>query len=297
MDSCRLCPRSCGCVRTENEGSGYCKMGTLPVVARAALHYWEEPCISGKQGSGAVFFTGCSLQCIFCQNHQISTERAVGRQVSVQQLSDIFFRLIDQGALNINLVSAAHFVPAVAEALKLRPLPVPVVYNSSGYESLKTLQMLDGLVQIYLPDYKYDDDTLAVRFSHASDYTEKARAAILEMTRQTGPCRFDDNGILQSGTIVRHLLLPGHTRNTIAALDWLAENLPKGTLVSLMGQYTPCGDVKAYPELTRRVTTREYKKVEQHLFDLNLDGFVQDLSSAKKTYIPLFDLTGVCEDR
>ncbi len=293
MDSCSLCPRMCHAQRTEDAGSGFCKMGTLPVVARAALHYWEEPCISGKKGSGAVFFTGCTLQCIFCQNYQISTKREVGKSVTPQQLSDIFFRLIEQGANNINLVSGAQFVPAIVEALSIRPLPVPVVYNSGGYESLEALHMLDGLVQIYLPDYKYDDNLLAKRFSGAPDYTEHARAAVLEMVRQTGPAQMDENGILQRGTIVRHLLLPGHTKNSIAALDWIAENLPNGTLVSLMGQYTPCGRVEEYPELQRKVTAREYRKVQQHLFDLGLDGFVQELSSAKKDYIPSFDLTGV----
>jgi putative pyruvate formate lyase activating enzyme len=283
----------CHAQRTEDAGSGFCKMGTLPVVARAALHYWEEPCISGKKGSGAVFFTGCTLQCIFCQNYQISTKREVGKSVTPQQLSDIFFRLIEQGANNINLVSGAQFVPAIVEALSIRPLPVPVVYNSGGYESLEALHMLDGLVQIYLPDYKYDDNSLAKRFSGAPDYTEHARAAVLEMVRQTGPVQMDGNGILQRGTIVRHLLLPGHTKNSISALDWIAENLPKGTLVSLMGQYTPCGRVEEYPELQRKVTAREYRKVQQHLFDLGLDGFVQELSSANKDYIPSFDLTGV----
>lgn len=292
-NGCDLCPRHCGAERTESAGNGYCGMGTLPVVARAALHYWEEPCISGKKGSGAVFFTGCSLQCIFCQNHQISTERAVGKQLTPRQLSDVFFRLIDAGALNINLVSAAHFVPAIVEALSIRSLPVPVVYNSGGYETLETLKMLDGLVQIYLPDYKYDDVELARCFSGASDYVDTARAAILEMARQTGPCQFDGNGILQRGTIVRHLLLPGHTRDSLAALDWLAKNLPDGTRVSLMGQYTPCGKIADYPELNRRVTAREYNKVQQHLFDLNLNGYVQELSSAQKEYIPQFDLTGV----
>lgn len=291
--SCKLCPRQCGVTRTEREGNGFCKMGALPVAARAALHFWEEPCISGTRGSGAVFFTGCSLQCIFCQNHQISTERTVGKVLTPKQLSEVFFRLVEQGAHNINLVSAAHFAPAVAEALSLRQLPIPVVYNSGGYESLGTLKMLDGLVQIYLPDYKYDDAQLAQSLSGAPDYVERAREAILEMVRQTGHCRFDENGILQQGTIVRHLLLPGHTKNTLACLDWLAQNLPDGVFVSLMGQYTPCGAVSAHPELNRRVTAREYKKVRQHLFDLNLDGFVQELSSARKEYIPTFDLTGL----
>lgn len=293
IPSCNLCPRRCGARREAERGDGFCKMGALPVVARAALHFWEEPCISGTRGSGTVFFTGCTLQCVFCQNYKISTDRAVGKVLTPQALSDVFFRLVEQGAQNINLVSGAQFVPAIAEALAIRPLPVPVVYNSGGYESMETLHLLDGLVQIYLPDYKYDDPTLAARLSGAADYVDVARPAILEMARQTGPCAFSEDGALQRGTIVRHLLLPGHTRNTIAALDWLKANLPDGVLVSLMGQYTPCRTIDAFPELSRRVTKREYEKVQDHLFTLGLDGFVQELSSARKSYIPAFDLEGV----
>ena len=293
IPSCNLCPRRCGARREAERGDGFCKMGTLPVVARAALHFWEEPCISGTRGSGTVFFTGCTLQCVFCQNYKISAERAVGKILTPKALSDVFFRLVEQGAQNINLVSGAQFVPAIAEALAICPLPVPVVYNSGGYESMETLHLLDGLVQIYLPDYKYDDPTLAARLSGAADYVDVARPAILEMARQTGPCVFAEDGALQGGTIVRHLLLPGHTRNTIAALDWLKANLPDGVLVSLMGQYTPCRTIDAFPELSRRVTKREYEKVQDHLFALGLDGFVQELSSARKSYIPAFDLEGV----
>lgn len=293
MKSCNLCPRRCGAPREAHRGKGFCGMGELPVVARAALHFWEEPCISGTRGSGTVFFTGCTLQCVFCQNYQISTERAVGEALTPRALSGLFFRLAAQGAHNINLVSGAQFVPAIAEALSMRPLPIPVVYNSGGYESLEALQMLEGLVQIYLPDYKYDDPALAARFSGAPDYVETARSAILEMVRQTGPCVTGADGVLQRGTIVRHLLLPGHTRNTRAALDWLGANLPAGVWVSLMAQYTPCGAAGKFPELARRVTRREYEKAQAHLFALGLDGFVQELSSAHKTYIPPFDLEGV----
>ncbi len=295
MGRCSLCPRRCGALRTADHGSGFCKMGEEPVVARAALHFWEEPCISGTRGSGTVFFTGCTLQCVFCQNHAISLERAAGRRLTPRQLSDVFFRLIDQGAHNINLVSGAQFVPAIVEALSIRKVPVPVVYNSGGYESLEALRALDGLVQIYLPDYKYDDPVLAENFSAAPDYVETARAAILEMVRQTGPCTFDEHGLLTRGTIVRHLLLPGHTRNSLAALDWLHGHLPDGVLVSLMGQYTPCVPLPQFPELSRRVTRREYEKVQNHLFALGLDGYVQELASAKKTYIPAFDLEGVAD--
>lgn len=293
MNACRLCPRECGALRLEKSGDGYCRMGTMPSVARAALHYWEEPCISGTKGSGTVFFTGCSLQCVFCQNEQISLRREVGKYLTPKQLSEVFFHLVDQGAHNINLVSACHFAPAVAEALSYRKLPVPVVYNSSGYESIETLHMLEGLIDIYLPDYKYDDPVLSKELSNAENYVTSARQAILEMVRQTGPCEIDHEGLMQRGTIVRHLILPGHTKNSIAALDWMKENLPKGVLVSLMAQYLPCGKAKEMPPIDRRITEREYQKVQSHLFQLGLEGFVQDRASARKKFIPSFCLEGL----
>ena len=294
-EHCMLCPRACGTERTETEGSGFCGLGTNPVVARAALHFWEEPCISGKRGSGAVFFTGCCLKCVFCQNYQISTEKAVGKMVGVQELADIFDRLAAQGAHNINLVSPTQFVPAIIEALKLRKTRIPVVYNSGGYESLQTLKMLNGLVDIYLPDFKYADNALAIKYSGAPDYVENAKACVLEMARQTGPAQYDDEGILTRGTIVRHLILPGNTRNSIAALDWLGENLPDGVLVSLMAQYIPCGKAADHPEINRTITRREYHKVQEHLFALNLDGFVQEPQSASRSFIPPFNLEGVSD--
>lgn len=293
IESCNLCPRMCGARRDAKRGNGYCRMGAMPVVARAALHFWEEPCISGTKGSGTVFFTGCSLQCVFCQNEQISVRREVGRALTARELSDVFFRLVEQGAHNINLVNPTHFASGIAEALRFRPLPVPVVYNSGGYERVETLRMLEGLISIYLPDYKYRDSALSQRLSGAADYPEHAAEAILEMVRQTGPASFDGDGMLQRGTIVRHLILPGHTRNSIEVLDWLKENLPEGTLVSLMAQYVPCGRAADYPEIDRRITKREYEKVQQHLFALGLDGYVQERKSAKKDFIPPFDLEGL----
>ena len=293
IESCNLCPRMCGARRDAKRGNGYCRMGAMPVVARAALHFWEEPCISGTKGSGTVFFTGCSLQCVFCQNEQISVRREVGRALTARELSDVFFRLVEQGAHNINLVNPTHFASGIAEALRFRPLPVPVVYNSGGYERVETLRMLEGLISIYLPDYKYRDSALSQRLSGAADYPEHAAEAILEMVRQTGPASFDGDGMLQRGTIVLHLILPGHTRNSIEVLDWLKENLPEGTLVSLMAQYVPCGRAADYPEVDRRITKREYEKVQQHLFALGLDGYVQERKSAKKDFIPPFDLEGL----
>ncbi|HAH78023.1 MAG TPA: radical SAM protein [Ruminococcaceae bacterium] len=293
LECCNLCPRRCGARREARSGGGFCGMGADAVVARAALHFWEEPCISGKRGSGAVFFTGCSLQCAYCQNYSISAERKTGRAVSPEELAAIFRRLAEQGAHNINLVTPTHFVPAVLRALSLWKPTVPVVYNCGGYESLSTLKMLEGHVDIYLPDMKYADGALAGALSGAPDYVETARAAVLEMARQTGPAVYGADGVMRRGTLVRHLILPGHTRNSLAVLDWLAANLPPGVPVSLMAQYVPCGRAAEFPGLGRRVTAREYAKVQDRLFALNLGGYVQERSSASRAYIPPFNLEGV----
>lgn len=292
IEHCMQCPRECGALREAEYGNGFCKMGADPVVARAALHFWEEPCISGKNGSGAVFFTGCPLQCVFCQNYEISTERAVGKCLSPKELSDVFKKLEAQGAHNINLVNPTHFALPILKALEMAKLSIPVVYNCGGYESLETLRLLDGAIDIYLPDMKYADNATAARYSGAENYVETAQAAILEMARQTGPVQMQE-GILQRGTIVRHLILPGNTRNSIAVLDWLKQNLPQGVLVSLMAQYIPCGRSSDFPEINRKITKREYEKVEAYLFTLDLDGFVQERSSAKSNYVPSFRLEGL----
>lgn len=293
IKACRLCPRLCGVPRSSEEGSGFCGMGADAVVARAALHFWEEPCLSGTRGSGAVFFTGCSLGCVFCQNEQISTRREVGKRLSPEELSRVFLQLEEQGAHNINLVNPTHFAPAIAQALRLRRPSIPVVYNSGGYDRVETLRSLEGLIDIYLPDLKYLSPTLSQRYSGAADYPEAAKAAILEMLRQSGPPVFDSDGILQKGTIVRHLVLPSNTKNTAEVLSWLSQ-LPAGSvLVSLMAQYVPCGHASRFPEINRRITRREYEKVQNVLFSLNLDGFVQDRSSAVKEFIPPFNLEGL----
>ena len=268
-------------------------MGANPVVARAALHFWEEPCISGKNGSGTVFFTGCNLKCVFCQNYQISTEREVGKSVSIQELADIFDRLAAQGANNINLVSPTHFVPAIIEALKLRNSKIPVVYSTGGYEKAETIKMLDGLIDIYLPDFKYADNKISKKYSNAPHYFEYAKEALTEMIRQTGPAQFNENGIMTRGTIVRHLILPSNTKNSKAVLDWLGKNLPEGVHLSLMAQYVPCGRASELPEINRRITKREYEKVQDVLFKYDLDGFVQERESASQSYIPPFNLEGV----
>lgn len=293
IERCTLCPRRCGAPREPDSGAGRCRMGADAVVARAALHFWEEPCISGTKGSGAVFFTGCPLGCVYCQNYEISAERKAGKRVSSSQLAAIFERLEAQGAHNINLVTPTHFVPAILEALSMHRPSVPVVYNCGGYETPETVRMLKGYVDIFLPDFKYMDAVLASALSGAPDYPETAKAAILEMARQTGPAVYGEGGILRSGTAVRHLILPGHTRNSIAVLDWLAANFPSGVPVSLMAQYMPCGRAADFPGMSRRVTRREYEKVQDHLFSLGLDGYVQERSSASRDYIPAFDLEGV----
>lgn len=296
IENCTLCPRNCGAYRSETSGGGFCGMGADPVVARAALHFGEEPCISGTHGSGAVFFTGCSLQCAYCQNYEISIQKKYGRVLTPEKLACIFRNLTEQGAHNINLVTATHFVPAVKEALSIWKPPIPVVYNCSGYEKVSTIKSLRGLVDIYLTDFKYSDNAVAEKYSDAPDYVETAQEAIIEMVHQSGPAVYE-NGIMKKGTIIRQLILPGHTRNSIDALRWIAENFPKNVPVSLMAQYTPCGRSKDFPEIDRTVTKRELCKVQNFLFSLGLDGYVQDTCSAGRGYIPIFkDLKGVPAD-
>ena len=287
---CSDCPRQCAALRSDT-GTGFCRMGADPVIARAAPHYDEEPVISGTRGSGAVFFSGCALRCRFCQNYPIS-HRGFGRQVSVERLREIYLELIGQGVHNINLVNPTHFVDAILESLE-GGLPVPVVWNTGGYEKLETLRRLEGRVQVYLPDLKYIEGYSARRYSAAADYFDYAGPALKEMLRQTGPVELDGDGVIRSGTIVRHLILPGRTAESMAILDWIAENLP-GAWVSLMAQYLPFGSVQGLDALDRRLTPEEYDAVVDHLMDLGLeDGFVQELSSSDEKYIPSFDLTGV----
>lgn len=287
---CDDCPRMCHAERGDT-GRGFCRMGADPVIARAAPHYDEEPVISGTRGSGAVFFSGCSLCCRFCQNYGISHDN-FGQKVSVERLREIYFELIGQGVHNINLVNPTHFTHAILESLR-DGLPVPVVWNTGGYERVETIRKLDGRVQVYLPDLKYIDAYSARRYSAAGNYFEYASAAIKEMLRQVGPVVLDDEGIIRSGVIVRHLILPGRADESMRILDWIADNLP-GAWVSLMAQYLPFGEVEGVDALDRRLTQEEYDGVVDHLMALGLeDGFVQELSSSDEKYIPSFDLTGV----
>ena len=288
---CTLCPRNCGAERTAESGAGVCRMGTQPKIARAALHMWEEPCISGTRGSGAVFFSGCGLRCVFCQNEAIS-QQGEGKIVTTQRLADIFRELEAQGAHNINLVTAAHFVPAVLEAMNLYRPNIPIVYNSSGYESVETLRMLSGVVDIYLPDYKYIDPNMAAMLSGARDYPDVAFAAITEMIRQTGAPVYDENGMMQRGTLIRHLVLPGLTGDSMKILTRIRDEFP-GIPVSLMGQYTPCGRALSISGMDRKIKKKEYARVLAHMEAIGLDGYRQELGSADGAFIPSFDGTGV----
>ena len=288
---CTLCPRNCGAERTAESGAGVCRMGTQPKIARAALHMWEEPCISGTRGSGAVFFSGCGLRCVFCQNEAIS-QQGEGKIVTPQRLADIFRELEAQGAHNINLVTAAHFVPAVLEAMNLYRPNIPIVYNSSGYESVETLRMLSGVVDIYLPDYKYIDPTMAAMLSGARDYPDVAFAAIAEMIRQTGAPVYDENGMMQRGTLIRHLVLPGLTGDSMKILTRIRDEFP-GIPVSLMGQYTPCGRALSISGMDRKIKKKEYARVLAYMEAVGLNGYRQELGSADGAFIPAFDGTGV----
>lgn len=285
---CSICPRHCNVDRSVN--LGFCQSPDNFRVARAALHFWEEPCISGKEGSGTVFFSGCNLKCVFCQNNEISAENK-GVEISDDKLISIFENLISQGANNINLVNPTHYAKRLAKVLSRWKSPVPIVYNSSGYEEVETLKALDGLIDIYLPDLKYIRAEKAMRYSKAADYFEKASAALLEMRRQVED-KFDGD-IMKSGMIIRHLILPQNTNSSIAVLDFIKSNFPN-TFVSLMAQYTPCGDLSEFPEINRKITKREYEKVVNYALDNSFDKlFIQELSSADKSFIPKFDFTGV----
>ena len=285
MAKCYLCPRMCGVDRSV--ARGFCGMGEAPVIARAALHRWEEPCISGTRGSGTVFFSGCTLRCIFCQNHAISRE-GLGVEVSEDYLRAAFERLIGEGAHNINLVTPTHFLPAILRALE-QPLCVPVVMNTGGYERVETLRRLDGRMDVYLPDLKYADDELGRRLSGAPDYFTHASRALIEMARQVGAPQYDAEGIMTRGMIVRHLVLPGHLGNTFRALRFIKSELPAGTPVSLMAQYTPCVETP-YRALNRRLIRLEYDTVVNEMIRLGLsDGYVQELESADAEFIPPFE--------
>ncbi|MBR5598039.1 MAG: radical SAM protein [Lachnospiraceae bacterium] len=301
MSECNLCPRNCLVDRQDGK-RGYCGQSNKILVARAALHMWEEPCISGKEGSGTVFFCGCTLRCIFCQNYLIALGRnnkdeSIGKEITIERLKEIFLELQNQGANNINLVTGTHFIPQIAEALRMAKaegLVIPVVYNTSSYERKESLRLLEGLVDIYLPDMKYVSKELSKEYSHAQDYFEVAKDAIEEMVRQVGEACFDERGYMKKGVIVRHLVLPGSTKDSKAVLEYLWNTYGNRIFVSIMNQYTPTEQIKNHPMLSRKVTKREYAKVVDYALSLGWENaFIQEGETAKDSFIPDFDGNGV----
>lgn len=294
FSNCRLCPRNCGCDRKNS--TGFCGCSDKLRAARAALHHWEEPCISGTHGSGTVFFSGCTLQCCFCQNFSISIEH-YGKDITPRRLGDIFLSLQNQGAHNINLVTPTQYLPWILPALELvrDELKIPVVYNCGGYEKTETIRLLKDYVDIWLPDLKYFDSALSARYSRASDYFSAASEAILQMVRQTGKPVLDTSGLMKKGVIIRHMVLPGQRKDSIRLLRWISENLTPGTyLLSLLSQFTPFYKSSSYPEINRRITTFEYESVVEEAIRLGLtQGFMQEKSSAKEEYTPPFNLEGI----
>ncbi|WP_458406975.1 radical SAM protein [Anaerotignum sp.] len=297
LSHCQVCPRKCGIDRTKGQ-VGFCRAPYLPKVALVSQHNWEEPPISGTKGSGTVFFSHCNLGCVFCQNHDISQD-GFGQEISIERLAEIFLEQQKRGFHNVNLVSAVQFIPQVAKALKIAKengLTIPVVYNSNGYESIEGLKLLEGLVDVYLPDFKYWNDDLGLEYSKCPHYRETAATAILEMRRQVGKDILDENGVMQKGIILRHLVLPGQYKDSCKVLDWVKENLGEETFVSLMSQYTPMHKAKEIKALSRKLTTFEYDKVVDHFFEIGLkNGFMQKRSSATSEYTPTFDLSGVLD--
>ena len=294
--SCTLCPRMCHADRTVT--TGFCGCNDKITAARAALHPWEEPCISGNRGSGTIFFSGCTLKCVFCQNYTLSHEN-FGIEISAERLAEIFLELQEKGAHNISLVTATQYLPSIRDALNIvRPqLSIPVVYNSGGYERIETLREYADCIDIYLPDLKYYDSRLAKKYSAAENYFPTASRAITEMIRLAGGLQWDENdpNILKKGVVIRHLVLPGAKEDSIALLHWIKENLPEGQyLLSIMSQYTPFYKSSQYPEINRRITSYEYNKVIDTAIELGLtNGYMQEKSSAKEEYTPPFDLSGV----
>lgn len=294
-ENCLLCPKKCGINRSTGQ-TGVCGVSSEIKVARAALHYWEEPCISGKRGSGAVFFSGCSLHCVFCQNREISDGKE-GKVISKERLSDIFMELADKGANNINLVTPGQYIPDIVWAVndaKSRGMKLPIIYNTSGYENVTELKLLEGIVDVYLPDFKYMDSTLSARYSRAKDYPSVAKQALSEMVRQQPDVVIDDaTGLIQKGVIVRQLLLPGHVNDAKAVLKYLYDTYHDHVYISMMSQFTPIA-LKDYPEINRTVTRREYERLVDYALEIGItNAFIQEGDVAKDSFIPAFDCEGV----
>ena len=292
--NCTLCPRKCNIDRTTGK-TGFCTMPDTLKVARASLHMWEEPCISGANGSGTIFFTGCNLKCVFCQNHEIAIGET-GKEITIPKLVELCFMLEKRGAHNINLVTGSHYIPSIASALRLAKnegLNIPIVYNTSGYESVASLSLLDGLVDIYLPDFKYVSSILSSKYSHAPNYFEVAKDSLAEMFRQVGTPVFDGD-LLKRGVVVRHLVLPGQVKDSKAVLRYLYDTYGNDIFISIMNQYTPLPHVVDYPEFNRKVTEDEYEEVVNFAIDLGIEnGFIQEGETADESFIPAFDFTGL----
>ncbi len=295
MEACQLCPRNCRANRSAGQ-TGFCGQSAVIKAARAALHMWEEPCISGEKGSGTVFFSGCPLQCVFCQNHEIAVSRS-GAEISVGRLAEIFLELQEKHAANINLVTPGHFVPQIIEAVtkaRNQGLSLPIVYNTGSYEKAETIRRLEGIVDIYLPDFKYWDEKIGERYADAADYRKYACDAIREMVRQTGSCRFDEEGYLKQGVLVRHLVLPGNTADSKKIIHYLYETYGDNIYISIMNQYTPVIAKEGFPELACRLTEEEYDEVVDDAIALGVEnGFIQEGETAEESFIPSFDYEGI----
>lgn len=295
FSDCSLCPRNCHCNRLNGQ-KGYCKVTDKIIVARAALHMWEEPCISGENGSGTVFFSGCAMGCVFCQNHEIA-KGIVGKEITIERLSDIFLELQSKNANNINLVTPSHYVPQIIEAIiiaKSKGLHIPIVYNSSGYEKVDTLKMLEGYVDIYLPDFKYRSKEIGKKYSNCEDYFEYASEAINEMVRQVGEPLFKEDGIMAKGVIVRHLTLPGYLQDSKDIITYLYETYKDSIFISIMNQFTPLSHVEEYPEINRKITEDEYDELVDYAIAIGVEnGFIQEGETASESFIPNFNEEGV----
>ncbi|WP_411169122.1 radical SAM protein [Clostridium sp. MB05] len=295
LENCSLCPRNCG-VNRLSEKRGFCGAGDKIRVARAALHYWEEPCISGNIGSGTIFFSYCTLKCVFCQNHNIS-QCSFGKEISIDRLGEIFIELQEKGALNINLVTPTHYVPQIIEAIRVarnKGLNIPIIYNSSGYEKVETIKLLKGYIDVYLPDMKYFDSKYSVKYSKAKDYFSYAKEAIDEMINQVGDVKFDENGIIKKGVIIRHLMLPGLLFDSKKIVDYIHKTYGNKVYISLMNQYTPLEHVKEYPEINKPLNQKHYEALIDYSLDIGVEkGFIQEEGTAKESFIPLFNFEGV----
>ena len=292
LQKCEICPHKCKIDRTKNQ-VGRCKSKDTVKVALASIHNFEEPCISGRNGSGTVFFSNCNLSCEFCQNYEIS-QQGLGKEISIERLAEIFIEQQLRGADNINLVSPTSYAVQIIEAIKIAKnngLKIPIIYNTNGYENIETLKLLEGYIDIYLPDLKYAENDLAKKYSKIENYFEIATSAIKEMYRQVGKNEYDENGIIKAGIIIRHLILPNHTENSKKVLKWIAENMPKNITVSVMAQYFPTYKAKEIKDINRKITKYEYQKIENYLYSLDLEnGYIQDMGNNEEIYVPKWEI-------